>query len=174
MPTFAEALSNVGTGFKEMGKHEEAALAFQRAIAVKPVLCEVSGALTMHCPHCESPPSPPSPPTRAETSLSMWSRSHADRAEIAPRSRCVAGGAAQAYKNLGSSYGEIDGRLPEAVGWHRLEHMPSTALEHTPSRRMTASNESSSSDVMHARVCVCVCACVCLCVRVCVCAGRRF
>ncbi len=60
MPTFAEALSNTGTGFKETGRHEEAADAFERAIAAKPTLCE-------------------------------------------------------AYKNLGSSYAEISGRLPEAM-----------------------------------------------------------
>ena len=61
MPSFAEALSNVGTGLKERGRHTEAAEQFRRAIGAKPTLCE-------------------------------------------------------AYKNLGSSYGEIDGRLPEAVG----------------------------------------------------------
>ena len=61
MPKFAEALSNVGTALKEIGKHEEAARAFERAIDAKPTLCEP-------------------------------------------------------YKNLGSVYGEIDGRLPEAVG----------------------------------------------------------
>ena len=40
MPTFAEALSNVGTGFKERGRHEEAATRFQMAIGAKPTLCE--------------------------------------------------------------------------------------------------------------------------------------
>ena len=40
MPSFAEALSNVGTGYKEQGRHEEAARTFARAIAAKPTLCE--------------------------------------------------------------------------------------------------------------------------------------
>ncbi len=60
LPNFAEAHSNVGTIYKDLGRHEEAASQFTRAIRAKPTLCE-------------------------------------------------------AYKNLGSSYAEIQGRLTEAV-----------------------------------------------------------
>lgn len=40
MPSFAEALSNVGTGLKEVGRHAEAAERFKQAIKAKPTLCE--------------------------------------------------------------------------------------------------------------------------------------
>ena len=40
MPSFAEALSNVGTSLKDQGRHEEAAQHFERAIGAKPTLCE--------------------------------------------------------------------------------------------------------------------------------------
>ena len=40
LPEFAEAQSNVGTLLKEMQRYPEAAATFEKAIRVKPVLCE--------------------------------------------------------------------------------------------------------------------------------------